>query len=486
MAKRTARVNTDGKPWARYLRLSKAEAAEDRDKTKEERLALTMEKLNRHKDELTRWMDARGLPYSDDHVYMDPGLSAWKRGVVRPEWDQMMECAGHGELAGIGIVAVDRFTRDVSTMEGLIRLAESTDVKIGGPRAGSLDLTTYEGIQQARGMAMQAANESLATSFRIKETLAAKMQAGKPMGGGRCFGFEVGGEIQRPEEVAIVREMAGRMLAGEPLQQLAADMNTRGLTTVRDGQWTGANLGRLLDGHRYGGFVEHHGEIVGTMPGEPVLDRDSYDAVQALMASRRRGRRPTGRFPYTGLLTCSDCDRTMNGATRHKALADGTRQREYRCPMQLGGCGRVILAEPTERIVGEHMVRLLSDPDNVAAIVAENTYLNEARAAQLAKLQAIEDQLIELEAKKAAGELIPAAYDKAKPILDRRWKAENAGLEGLSPAAAVEDYDAALEWDELTDDEKREVIRRYRIRIVILPQQKGMRRFDPDRVTFPA
>jgi hypothetical protein len=111
-------------------------------------------------------MDAHGLPYSDEHIYRDPGLSAWKPGVRRPEWDTMMERAEAGDLAGIGIVAVDRFTRDVTTMEDLIRLAETTSVKIGGPRAGSLDLTTYDGIMQARGAAQQAANESLSASLR--------------------------------------------------------------------------------------------------------------------------------------------------------------------------------------------------------------------------------------------------------------------------------------------------------------------------------
>lgn len=173
------------------------------------------------------------------------------------------------------------------------------------------------------GAANQAASESDNTSERVRDALAEIMRDGKPMGGGRCFGFEAGGEDQRPTEVAVVREMATRMLAGESVQTLAAELNGRGLRTVRDGEWTGANLGRLLGAHRYGGLVEHHGQIVGTMRGEPVLDRDTYDDVQSLLASRRRGRRPTGLFFLTGLLTCSTCQRTMNGAHKFKPLADG-------------------------------------------------------------------------------------------------------------------------------------------------------------------
>src|SRR5262245_28748108 len=124
MAARTTKttIKHEGKPWARYLRLSKAEAAEDRDKTKDERLALTLAKLDGHLTEVTGWLDNRQLPYRDDLIFRDPGLSAWKPNVKRPEWDAMMKLAREGELGGIAIVAIDRFTRDVTTMEDLIKL----------------------------------------------------------------------------------------------------------------------------------------------------------------------------------------------------------------------------------------------------------------------------------------------------------------------------------------------------------------------------
>jgi Recombinase len=83
------------------------------------------------------------------------------------------------------------------------------------------------------------------------------------MGSGRAYGLEVGGVVQIPAEVAVIREVATRMLAGEPLQQLAAELNERGLTTSRGSKWKGQNLGRLLGGHRYGGLVEHHGRPSG-------------------------------------------------------------------------------------------------------------------------------------------------------------------------------------------------------------------------------
>jgi len=292
LARRT--TNTDGKPWAIYARLSKAATGD-------------LEKVEYQEELCREYAEYRELPISEDHVYRDPNLSAWKKGVRRKEWDRMMAAAERGDIAGILVYAVDRFTRRPKDLETLIELAEDHGLMIEGPRSGRLDLTTATGRQQARWMAMQAASESDNTSERIKATLAHKMQAGKPMGGGRSYGFEVVGDRhaievpQRPAEVAAIREIAGRMLAGEPLQHLAADMNARGLRTVRGGEWNGANLGRMLGQARYGGLVEHDREIVARMPGKPVLDEDTYQGVQALLASRRRGRRPTGRFLLTGL-----------------------------------------------------------------------------------------------------------------------------------------------------------------------------------------
>lgn len=472
MGSKQAATASEAKPWARYARLSKANTGH-------------LEKVEHQIELCTDYAASRGLPVAEAHVYVDDSLSAWKKGVARPQWDALMEAAERGEVAGILVYAVDRFTRRPKDLEALIELAEDHGLMIEGPRSGRLDLTTATGRQQARWMAMQAASESDNTSERIKVTLARKMREGKPMGTGRAFGFETGGTEQRPAEVAVVREVASRMLAGEPLAVLAKELNDRGLHTTRGRPWTGANLARMLRGHRYGGLVEHHGEIVGTIPGEPVLDRDTYDAVQALLASRRRGRRPTGRFPLTGLLTCATCQQSMNGATRHAVRADGSKAREYRCPIPRGGCGRAIVAEQVEALVGEHMVGLLSDPEHVAKIVAENQHLNEARAEHLAKVQAVEDRLTDLEVKWATGELIQSAYDRAKPLLDAQRTKLLVALDDLSPAAAISAYDAALDWDEMTDDERRVVIQRYRVRIEVLPKETGATsKFDPTRVVF--
>ncbi|MDX6371620.1 MAG: site-specific recombinase, partial [Nocardioidaceae bacterium] len=352
-------IKTETRPFAIYCRLSRKKPIQPG-----ARPGRDTETVERQEQECREYAAANDLPIADHLVFVDNHWSAWKRkGAKRPEWIEMMAAIDRGEVAGILVYKLDRFTRAPGDMETLIELAERRGLVIRGPLAGHIDLDTANGRREARGAANQAASESDNTSERVRDALAELMASGKPMGSGRAFGFETGGLVQVPAEVAVLRELASRTLAGESLQTLAADLNRRGVTTTRGNTWDGGSLSRVLGAHRYGGWVEHHGKDVAKMKGEPVFDTETYDGLQALLTSRRRGRRPTGRFLLTGLLICSSCQRTMNGATRHKGLADGTKPRIYRCPAHLKGCGVTILAAPVEQIVGEHMVTVLSDPD---------------------------------------------------------------------------------------------------------------------------
>jgi site-specific DNA recombinase len=454
----------DLRPWAVYARLSKATDGD-------------LEKCEYQVELCQSYAAGRGIPTDPSLVFIDPSLSAWKKRVRRPAWEEMMALAEQGRLAGILVYAVDRFTRRPKDLESLIELAEEHGLAIEGPRSGKLDLTTATGRQQARWMAMQAASESDNTSERIKATLGRKMREGKPMGAGRSYGFEVGGMEQKPEEVAVMREVAQRMLAGEPSARIAADLNRRGLVTSRGGRFTAANLTRMMARPRNGGHVEHLGRVVGRIPGEPVLDSATYDALAAQIASRRRGRRPTGRYVLTGLLTCSRCKHTMNGATNTR-----NGNRIYRCPPNLGGCGRSIDAGRVEAMVDAYMVDVLSEPANIALISAHEQALTEALGAQLAKVEAVEEQLADLEVKWAAGELVQKAYARAKPVLDRRLALEKAKLDGLAHPTSPLPIDVGADWKEATDAEKRVLISRFGVQIRIGDHRSNQRRFDPGRV----
>ena len=163
--------------------------------------------------------------------------------------------------------------------------------------------------------ATHASNE---TSEKVRAAFTDMLANGYRVGGsGRLFGFEIlclaelddywddeDGErrftgpaaVVRQEEAGIVRELARRLLDGETADSIADDLNGRGITTTRGGAWEARNLFRTLGNPLYGGRLAYKGEIIGRLAGvEPILDEDSYQAVQAKLGARKRGRKATGR-----------------------------------------------------------------------------------------------------------------------------------------------------------------------------------------------
>jgi DNA invertase Pin-like site-specific DNA recombinase len=477
MAARTAR------PYAIYTRLSRRKPVNPNRRTR----TRDDETVERQERDIRAYAVEHGLPLDDAHVYVDNHFSAWKRKAAkRPAFEAMMTAAKAGRLAGILIWKVDRFTRAPRDMEDLIELAEDHGVVIDGPASGRIDLTTASGRQQARGAAGQGAAESDNTSERSRRGLHAAAEDGVPMGPGRMFGYRGARDDDRCEvradEAAVLREMAGRMIAGEPLSHLAADLNTRGVATVNGKPWSGTTLGRLLGQERYGGHIRVGDKLYeNKMPGGAILDADTYNAVQALLASRRRGRRATERFALTGVAWCTRCDRTMNGATASKPRVDGTKRRMYRCPPQLGGCGMSVDADHLEDMVSKHMIRVLSDPKIAKAIAEKDASLGALRSKRAQAVENIEQQLEDLEVKKALGEIITRAYDKAKPILDKRLAQARADRDEVGSAEPLV-VDATADWRDAEPAERRLLIRRYEVQVRIDPAGPRTYRWDASRV----
>jgi hypothetical protein len=102
----------DTRPWAVYARLSKVASTGD------------LEKCEYQTELCKSYAASRGMPVGNLLEFADPSLSAWKKGVARPQWDEMMALAARGQLGGILVYAVDRFTRRPKDLEALIELAD--------------------------------------------------------------------------------------------------------------------------------------------------------------------------------------------------------------------------------------------------------------------------------------------------------------------------------------------------------------------------
>ena len=469
----------DTRPWAIYARLSK-------------RQEFGLEKVEYQIELSQRFAQERGIPTDPNLIFSDNALSAWKKRVRRPGWERLMELANAGAFPGILIPRVDRFTRRLGEAEALLDLAEEHGMLLDGPQGG-YDLRTREGRERFKYAAFGANQYSESMSWAAKDGLRRKMEGGKPMGAGRAWGFEVGGLEQRADEAETIREVAQRMLAGESTRAIVDDLNERGDRFPEghggDRRFSVGNLSRAMRRPRNGGFVEAPSakggrsyRVIGEMPGEPILDRATYDELQALLSSRRRGRPFSAQYPLTGIAMCERCDRPMNG---YQFVDAKGRHRRYFCPRdrEPKGCGRVISADGVEAMVDEYVTALLADPHAREAITEEEAALAGERAEATMALSVIEDRLVELEAKWAAGEIRQRAYDAAKPILDKQLAAAEERLGVLSAPVVGVEWDPAETWAQVAPERKRAALRDLGVRVTI-GDYRPTQMFDRGRVTI--
>lgn len=442
----------------------------------------------------------RGAELGEVHV--DSGRSAWNPRVHRPGWDRLMQRLERGETGGVVVFDLARFSRQPIEGERLIAAAERGLLVLDSE--DEYDLTSASGKKAFRDQLAGAAYESDRLSTRVKRGKRLAAQRGEAPTSMRPFGFEADGRTIREAEAAVVRDLVEQLLAGESQDAMIRDLNARGITTSTGRAWTRAGLRQVLARPRNAGLVSHLGEIVGRMPGEPIVPEETWQRVAALYGSRRRGRPASDAYLCSGLVYCGrpDCGRPLTGRPRAnmRPYPDGSPKREYWCQLRphAGGCGRLAVDQrELDRHVGLLVVQILGDPQHAAAVEAAARATRDAREKLDAELDEV-DRLVEfLDGRLARREITQERYGRmVAPIeaqaAELRAKIEALGVTPEPGEASEKDVAASREewarrWDEATVAERRGLVRRAlrgrRLLVMPLPAS-APRVFDPKRVVI--
>ncbi|MBB4684635.1 recombinase family protein [Amycolatopsis jiangsuensis] len=442
---------------------------------------------------------------------LQDGLSAWKRGVRRPGWERLLERVESGESDGIVVWHTDRLFRQPRDLETLIDLGER-GFKVYSAH-GERDLADPDDRFILRIEVAHAARSSDDTSRRLKRRFATYREQGKDTGGQRRFGFpgkdtrwepelgqtnadrpEVAGE-QVEQERAAIRDAAVLLLSEDGSAQKVADLwNARGLRSVNGLEFTSDTATAIMKRQALGGFVVHNGEIAGRLPGEAVLDKRTFERVQAMYAGRKRGRVAGKSYVGTGILRCAVCRRKLSARTNRTATyrEDGQWRFQYFCPKQRRGCGTVYVdGRAVDRELLAFTVERLSDERHAheVAVLQSRTSdrLAEVRA-EIAQIEVLQQGLserlgarrISLDAFDVANE--PLAADLARLIAERDELTEEvpAGPTEVASAQTLAD-----EWEKGDTSEKRAMLTRAlgRDRMTVFPADRtGKREFDRSRL----
>lgn len=425
---------------------------------------------------------AQHWPDLPARVFPDKLLSA-ADGGPRPAFEQLREEIRAGNVAHLWAVEQSRLER---TEVGWFALAAELDA------AGITEVhTNRDGIvrvvDEVAGIkAVIAAGEARRIQRRTKDKLAENAAVGippptRPYGFRRVVVDGVSTYEHDPEEAAVVRDVAEKVLGGWSLTNIARELAKRGVKGGRGGALTSSSIKTMVTTPAVAGLRIHQGQVIGGGNWQPIIDDATWRACCAKLGAARvvnglngsypvpaPGRRTARRHLLTGFAFCGVCGARIVG-TLKPITRDGSKAPYYVCGVKYGGRGCVgILAEQAEGHVLDTLMRQLAKPEFLAAIAADE---HAERRDQLTA------ELAEVERRRG----VSAGMWGRRELTDDEWRSARDDLAADDTRLRAElaevppplgDFDPAALTDPkvieaMTLDERRELLSMFVARITI-------------------
>jgi site-specific DNA recombinase len=416
--------------------------------------------------------------------YVDADISAYS-GKPRPEYARMLKDIEAGVVEAVLVYHADRLHRQPRELEDFIDLCQRHRTKLATV-TGEIDLSTHDGQLIARIQGAVARRESDDKSRRIRRKHEELAQAGRPSGGGtRPFGFEADRRTVRPEEAAIIRDCARRVLAGDSLRSICLDLNARAVPTVTGSEWKSHTLKRILTSARISGQRDHHGQIVAKAEWPEIIKPAETQRLQAkLRDPDRRTNRSARRYLLAGLLRCHHCGNKLYSRPRD----DGARRYVCASGPNFGGCGKVtIMAEPLEQYVVEAVLHRLDSPALPRALNG-NVSTDPAGEEWQAEVERAQEKLDELAELWGNGEISRREWVKARAPIEQRLDTAKRRLAAINRTTELTPHlgnaqELREQWSEMTLSRQKQIVGALVEHVVVGPGRRGYNRFDRSRLT---
>ncbi|MCO6178343.1 recombinase family protein [Ciceribacter sp. RN22] len=340
---------------------------------------------------------ARGLELVE--TFIEPGASATND--RRPEFQRMIE-AGTSRPAAFDVVVVhsfSRFFRDHFELEFYVRKLAKNGVKLVSITQEMGDDPMHVMMRQI--MALFDEYQSKENAKHVMRALKENARQGFWNGALPPIGYRVVAAEQRgsktkkkleidPLHADTVRLIYRLALEGDGttgqmgVKNIVSYLNKRRMFTRDGGRWGIGQVHRILTRRTYMGEHEFNkrtktkqlkpvSEVV-TVPVPPIIDRETFDAVQNLLKARNPKVMParvvSGPTMLTGLIYCAKCGGAMTirtgkgGRYRYYACSTKARQGPTACE------GMTVPMEKLDDLVADHLEKQLLRPERLETILA--------------------------------------------------------------------------------------------------------------------
>jgi DNA invertase Pin-like site-specific DNA recombinase len=436
----------------------------------------------RQLEDCRRLAAERGWTVVNEYVDNDVSAYSHKR---RPEYERLLEDLRSRKLDALVVYNADRLNRRPRDLEDLIDIAKESGVLLATV-TGDIDLSTDDGRMFARMLAVMSAKESEAKARRNSRKHEELAVNGQYSGGSRPYGYEADGRTIRRDEAAVIREAAGRILAGDSLRSICLDFDERGVPTPTVGKpWAPFSLRRILKSGRISGQREHKGVIVAKAEWPAIVDPITTQRLRVFFndPARRTNRTPR-RYLLTGLLICGRCGAKLVARPRQG------RGRSYACMRGPGflGCGHVsTMAVAVEDWIIEAVLYRLDTPELAKALAHPDDAAWDQPLAT--NRDADRENLNELARLHGEGTITLQEWLAARKPIEERINEADRQLARASRTTALAGFvgDATrlrTLWHDLPLSRQQAVIRALLEYATVMPSSRprGYQKFDPARV----
>lgn len=343
--------------------------------------------------------------------YDDGGLSGGS--LDRPALQRLLGEIAAGRVDTVVVYKVDRLTRSLLDFSKLVEAFDKSGTSFVSVTQ-SFNTTTSMGRLTLNMLLSFAQFEREVTAERIRDKIAASKAKGMWMGGTPPLGYAPDGRSLKVVEAHadIVREIFALYLELKNVRLVAERLAANGIgaparTMITTGRMFGGvpfgrgQLYKLLTCPTYVGEIHHRGQIYAALH-DPIIARNLWDRVQALLAENRQGERAKGRAASPSLLSRRLVD--AGGAPLIAAHANKGKVR-YRYyvskALQQGDTptGLRIPAREIENLVCERLAAWFHDLDGVmwssGAVVPADAYMHTvARAKDIAARLQLRDRAL--------------------------------------------------------------------------------------------
>ncbi len=332
-------------------------------------------------------------------TYVEPGASATND--RRPEFQRMIE-AGTSKPSPFDVVVVhsfSRFFRDHFELEFYVRKLAKNGVRLVSITQEMGDDPMHVMMRQI--MALFDEYQSKENAKHVMRALKENARQGFWNGSLPPIGYRVVAAEQRgakvkkkleidPLHAETVRLIYRLALHGDGtkgqlgVKNIVSYLNRNRIFTRDGGRWGIGQVHRILTRRTYMGEHEFNkrskskelkpvSEIV-VVPVPPIIDRETFEAVQALLKARHPTVTPSavisGPTMLTGLIHCAKCGGAMTIRT-----GKGGRYRYYACSMKARqgptACeGMAVPMDKLDDLVASHLEDRLLQPERLETILA--------------------------------------------------------------------------------------------------------------------